>query len=238
MAWFAPNINAKIHLGSFLFLDVSLQRKKIGVHKDCMFTGIIRGKFPVIALKDYPGLRRIDIELSSELAERVKQGASIAVDGVCMTAVRISDTHIGFDVMEETLRKTTIGQLTIGDQVNMEPSARMGDEIGGHIMSGHISTMAKIVDIQTPANNKVMTFHVELNWMKSIFSKGFIGLDGASLTVVNADKESGTFQVWFIPETLKLTCFGEKVVGDLVNLELDAMTQTIVETVENLIRGL
>jgi len=200
-----------------------------------MFTGIIRGKFPIVVLEDKPGLRSFEVALSSELVEGIKLGMSIAVDGVCLTAVRFNGDQIGFDVMEETLRVTTLGDLKEGDFVNIERSAKMGDEIGGHVMSGHVSTVAEIIDVHESENNKAMTFKVEPVWMKYIFSKGFIGLDGASLTVVDAKKDEGTFQVWFIPETLRLTRFGEKKVGDKVNVEIDAMTQTIVETVERVV---
>ena len=99
-------------------------------------------------------------------------------------------------------------------------------------MSGHVSTMTEIIEIQESENNKMMTFQVDPVWMRFIFSKGFIGLDGASLTVVDADKQKGTFKVWFIPETLRLTRFGNKQVGDKVNVEIDSQTQVIVETVE------
>ena len=197
-----------------------------------MFTGIIRGKFSVVYLEDKPGFRQFDVVLSSECVEGVIRGASIAVDGVCLTVARLDGNRIGFDVMEETLRKTTIGELKQNDKVNIERSARMGDEIGGHVMSGHISTIAEIIAIETPENNKAVTFRVDPVWMKFIFSKGFIGLDGASLTVVGADQNNGTFQVWFIPETLRLTRFGTKQIGDRVNVEIDSGTQTIVETVE------
>jgi riboflavin synthase len=138
--------------------------------------------------------------------------------------------------MEETLRKTTIGTLKEDDNVNIERSARMGDEIGGHVMSGHVSTMAEIVHVEETENNKAITFKVDPEWMRFIFSKGFISLDGASLTVVDADKTNGTFQVWFIPETLRLTRFGEKGIGDFVNVEIDPQTQVIVETVESILK--
>ncbi|MBM5789869.1 riboflavin synthase subunit alpha [Candidatus Parcubacteria bacterium] len=200
-----------------------------------MFTGIIRGKFPIVRLEDKPGLRQFDIALSAELAEGLTCGASISVDGVCLTAARIDGTTVGFDAMEETLRKTTIGELTQGNTVNVERSARMGDEIGGHVMSGHVSTMAQIVAVEESQNNKAMKFQVAPEWMRYIFSKGFIGLDGASLTVVDADTQAGTFQVWFIPETLRLTRFGEKGRGDRVNVEIDAMTQTVVETTQRVL---
>jgi riboflavin synthase len=198
-----------------------------------MFTGIIKGKFPIVVLEDSRGLRSFEVELSQELSQGIKLGASISVDGVCLTVVKITNSRVRFDVMEETLRKTTIGDLKLGDFVNIERSAKMGDEIGGHIMSGHVSTAAEIIDVHEFENNKAMTFKIDPIWTRYIFSKGFIGLDGASLTVVDAKKENGTFQVWFIPETLRLTRFGEKKVGDKVNVEIDAMTQIIVETVES-----
>ncbi len=201
-----------------------------------MFTGIIKGKFPVVSITDQEGLRSFVVVLSPELVKSLEIGASVAIDGVCFTVTSIDHNCVSFDAMAETLRKTTIGRLKEGDNVNIERSTRMGDEIGGHVMSGHISAMAEIVDVNESENNKAMTFKVSPEWMRFIFSKGFISLDGASLTVVNADKLNGTFQVWFIPETLRLTKFGEKGIGDSVNLEIDPQTQVIVETIENILR--
>ena len=202
-----------------------------------MFTGIIQGKFSVTKIIDKPGLRSFCVNVSSEFVEGVKLGASVSVDGVCLTVTKIEDKQLWFDAMKETFRKTTVGLLKEGDCVNVERSARMGDEIGGHILSGHISTTAEIIEIYESENNKAMTFCVDPQWMAFIFSKGFIGLDGASLTVVDADRTRGTFQVWFIPETLRLTRFGEKKKGDRVNVEIDSMTQTIVETVKQYFNG-
>lgn len=201
-----------------------------------MFTGIIKGLFSVVSVVDREGLRSFVVALSPELVEGLQTGASVAIDGVCMTVTSIDHNNVSFDAMEETLKKTTIGELKEGDYVNVERSARVGDEIGGHIMSGHVSTLATIVDIHESENNKAMTFKVIPFWMKYIFSKGFISLDGASLTVVDADKEEGTFQVWFIPETLRLTRFGTKNIGDRVNLEIDPQTQVIVETIETILK--
>lgn len=201
-----------------------------------MFTGIIKGLFPVVSIQDREGLRSFVVELSPVLVEGLIVGASVAIDGVCFTATSIDHDRVSFDAMEETLRKTTIGTLKEGDRVNIERSARMGDEIGGHIMSGHVSTLAEIVDIHETENNKAMTFKVDPSWMRFIFSKGFVSLDGASLTVVDANKIDGTFEVWFIPETLRLTRFGEKGIGDHVNVEIDPQTQVIVETVENILK--
>lgn len=197
-----------------------------------MYTGIIQALCPVVDLIDKPGLKSFIVELSTHLVDGLQIGASVSLDGVCFTVTEIDGTRVSFDAMQETLEKSTIGMLKRGDQVNVERSAKMGDEIGGHPMSGHVSTMAQIVAVDESENNKSMTFKVDPSWMRFVFSKGFIGLDGASLTVVDADKETGTFKVHFIPETLRLTRFGAKHVGDFVNVEIDPQTQVIVETVE------
>ena len=200
-----------------------------------MYTGIIQALCPVVEMEDKPGLKTFVVELPDSLITGLKIGASVSIDGTCFTVTKIDGVRATFDAMQETIAKTTIGELKQGDRVNIERSAKMGDEIGGHPMSGHVSTMAEIVSLEESDNNKVMTFKVAPEWMRFIFSKGFIGLDGASLTVVDADKSQGTFQVWFIPETLKLTRFGDKQVGDRVNLEIDPQTQVIVETTERIL---
>ena len=202
-----------------------------------MYTGIIEALCPVVELTNKPGLKTFDVELPKNLLEGLKLGASVSIDGTCFTVTKINDARVGFDAMKETLEKTTIGSLEQGHSVNIERSAKMGDEIGGHPMSGHVSTMADIIKIEESENNKAMTFQVDPEWMHFIFSKGFIGLDGASLTVVDADKEKGTFKVFFIPETLKVTRFGTKQVGDKVNVEIDPQTQVIVETVERVMES-
>lgn len=200
-----------------------------------MYTGIIQALCPVVACTDQPGLKTFTVELPHALTQGLETGASVSIDGTCFTVTGIDGTQVTFDAMQETLQKTTIGSLTQGTQVNVERSAKMGDEIGGHPMSGHVSTMAEIVNVQESDHNKSMTFQVDAEWMKFIFSKGFIGLDGASLTVVNANNKEGTFEVHFIPETLRLTRFGHKQVGDKVNVEIDPQTQVIVETVERVL---
>lgn len=203
-----------------------------------MYTGIIQALCPVVELIDKPGLKSFVVEFPERLFVGLQLGASVSIDGTCFTVTKIDSQRVSFDAMQETLSKSTIGQLTQGDFVNIERSAKMGDEIGGHAMSGHVSTMAEIIDMSESENNKSMTFKVDLLWMRFIFSKGFIGLDGASLTVVDADAKAGTFKVHFIPETLRLTRFGSKRVGDRVNVEIDPQTQVIVETVERLVVGM
>ena len=197
-----------------------------------MFTGIIKNYLPVVEIEKKSGLITFSLQVSDDFLVGLKTGASVANDGVCLTVTKIDGDRIWFDVMEETLRLTTLGSLKVGDKVNVERSATFGDEIGGHIVSGHVTGMVEIVSVEKSENNVGMTFKVKPELMAYIFSKGFTALDGASLTVVDADKVAGTFKVWFIPETLKLTRFGVKGIGDKVNLEIDSRTQAIVETVK------
>lgn len=196
-----------------------------------MYTGIVQFQGEVTQLDKKPGLYSFTVSVDG-FTEGIERGASVSVDGTCFTVVEFDEQSMRFDAMQETLDLTTIGGLEIGSKVNLERSARQGDEIGGHILSGHVTGMAEIVKVEESENNKVVTFQVPIDWMKYILSKGFIALDGCSLTVVNAQKETGIFEVHFIPETLERTTFGWKVVGDHVNLEIDSRTQAIVDTVE------
>lgn len=192
-----------------------------------MYSGIVQGKCPVVDLKREEGLIHLTLDLGS-LVENIKRGASVSISGVCLTVAEIAGSRITFDVMGETLAKTMIGMLQIGDEVNIERSAQVGDELGGHIVSGHVSGTAKIIRLEQPMNNHIVTFECAKEWMDFILPKGFIALDGCSLTIV--DVGPNWFTVHLIPETLRLTTFGQKKEGDFVNLELDPMTQVVVET--------
>lgn len=198
-----------------------------------MFTGIVQGLGEIKSIDDRSGLRTLIIAAASGSSRPVQIGVSVSIAGVCLTATKIEGDEITFDVMGESLNKTTLGDLKVGDQVNIERSATVGDEIGGHLMSGHVSSTVEIIGIDQPENNFVLTFKVEPELIKYILPKGFIGLDGCSLTVVDVDKTQNTFTVWLIPETLRVTTFGQKKVGELVNLEIDSRTQAIVDTVEH-----
>lgn len=196
-----------------------------------MYTGIVQRVAEIIAVEKKTGLHTLTIAFDDFLLQQLIIGASVAVDGVCLTVTHITENQVMFDVMQETLNKTTLGLLNVGDKVNMERSAKQGDEIGGHILSGHIEGTAKISNIIETENNYVVEFVCPKDWMKFIFSKGFIAINGASLTVVNVNKDGG-FSVSLIPETLRATTFKEKQVGDHVNIEIDHQTKVIVSTVE------
>lgn len=198
-----------------------------------MFTGIVKGRGIVRKIEKLSGLHKISIELPKGAETGVELGASIAIDGTCLTVASISKNEVTFDVMLETLDKTTLGTLKIGEEVNIERAAKDGAEIGGHPISGHIDTTVEVIKIDTPDNNYVLTFKVPKEWMQYIFSKGYVALNGASLTIVDANREDCTFKVWLIPETLRLTTFGLKKVGSRINLEVERSTQVIVDTVIN-----
>jgi riboflavin synthase len=201
-----------------------------------VFTGIVQGKFPVLTLVDRPGLRTLTIDLPPALREGLEIGASVAISGVCLTVTAITGDGVAFDAIEETQRRTTLGRLRQGDRVNVERSARAGVEIGGHELSGHVDGTAEIVGVDRPPGNHVVTFRAPRELVRYVFTKGFIALDGCSLTVVDVDREAGTFAVHFIPETLRVTTFDAKRAGDRVNLEIERRTQVIVDTVRDFAR--
>lgn len=202
-----------------------------------MFTGIVQACVLVMSFKRDGGHATLVLEFPEDRVRGLQRGASVAVDGCCLTVTAIDNTSVSFELMGETLAKTTLGAGKEGDRVNIERSATLGDEIGGHLLSGHITGTAEIIAIDHPENNHVVTFRVPEEWMKYIFPKGFIALDGASLTIVDVDRGQNTFTVWLIPETLRITTFGFKKVGDRVNVEIDSRTQTIVDTVQVLMNS-
>lgn len=198
-----------------------------------MYTGIVQGRFSVTAVARKPGLLSITIALPPSLLEAVEIGASVGVDGVCLTVTAIDGDQLSFDIMQQTLSLTTLDTLEPGALVNVERSAKQGVEVGGHIISGHVDGVVEVAAIDEPENNRFVTYRAPADKMKYIFNKGFIGLNGCSLTVAEADKASNTFKVCYIPETLRVTTHGMKAVGDTVNFEVDRQTQAIVDTVEN-----
>src|SRR5690606_13372650 len=166
-----------------------------------------------------PGLSTLVIEFPEDKVNGVTIGASVAINGTCLTVTRQEGATLYFDAMQETLRLTTLGDLKPGDKVNFERAARIGDEIGGHLLSGHIHTTATIVDIERPENNCTLHFEVPQAWARYIFPKGYIAINGASLTI--GDVLGNRFNVHLIPETLRATIFSAARVGDRVNIEID-----------------
>ena len=198
-----------------------------------MFSGIVSALGSVVDVKPEHGVSKFRLNVPSDFVTDLETGASVCVNGTCLSVTSIGKTQLTFDLVQETIELTNLSSLKAGDNVNIERSLRVGDEIGGHQLSGHISTTARITGREVNGDACLMTFEVEPAWMRYIFDKGYIALDGCSLTVVDTDS-IGQFTVWFIPETLSRTCFGNRALGDLVNVEIDAATRAIVETTERL----
>jgi riboflavin synthase len=199
-----------------------------------MYTGITRGVFPIVALETHPGVARLTVELSDELAQGVTLGASVSIDGVCLTVVAHEGRRISFEAIDETRSLTTLGELTVGRGVSVERSARMGDELGGHDVFGHVIGTGSVIARGERGAQLDLKIGVPAAWMKYILHKGFIALDGSSLTVGEVDA-AGSFEVHLIPETLRQTNFAKKRVGDRLNVELDPRTVAIVDTVERVL---
>ena len=158
-------------------------------------------------------------------------GASVAHNGVCLTVTEIRDNLVSFDLMQETLKITNLGELKAGDFVNIERAMQMGTEIGGHILSGHVYCTADIVERLPSENNLQIWFQLpNQDTMKYVLTKGFIAVDGISLTIGEVREQR--FCVNLIPETIHRTLIGKKTVGEKVNIEIDPQTQAIVDTVE------
>lgn len=202
-----------------------------------MFTGIVKGAYPIAQMIDKPGMKTFSVFLPKDIMKDLEIGCSISVDGVCLTVTEFDDKTVRFDAIQETLIKTTMNSLEKGRFVNIERAAKYGDEIGGHLLSGHIFGTAHINHIELFENNTIFTIQVDPSWIKYLFPKGYVALDGVSLTIVDVNS-SGTFTVHLIPQTLKLTTFTNKKSGDLINVEIDAHTQAIVESVERSLQQL
>lgn len=199
-----------------------------------MFSGITRGTRQVVAKRSFEGRVDFIVELEDELSAGLQLGASVACDGVCLTVAGIEGTRALFQVVAETLERTTLGALDVGSSVSVERSYRVGDELGGHEVAGHVTGTGRISAIQRERGRYDLRIAVPREWMKYIFPKGFIAVDGSSLTVGSTDP-SGAFDLHLIPETLRLTKFASKAPGDAVNIELDARTVAIVDTVERVL---
>jgi riboflavin synthase len=197
-----------------------------------MFTGIVQAVATVSALTDRPGLRSFTLAFPQGFCDELEIGASVSVDGVCLTVTeRVGDDGANFDVMQQSLSLTTLATLKVGSRINVERAARDGAEIGGHPLSGHVDFQATLASLRQPENNHVLRIAVPAPWMRYVFAKGYIAIDGASLTVSDANKAEGWFEVWLIPETLRMTTFADKRPGDALNIEIERGTQVMVDTV-------
>ena len=196
-----------------------------------MFTGIVQGTAQIKAIIEKANFRTHVVEMPQEMLKGLQIGASVAHNGVCLTVTEIKGNLVSFDLMQETLKITNLGALKAGDFVNIERAMQMGTEIGGHILSGHVYCTADIVEHLPSENNLQIWFQLpNQDTMKYVLTKGFIAVDGISLTIGEVREQR--FCVNLIPETIHRTLIGKKAVGEKVNIEIDPQTQAIVDTVE------
>lgn len=199
-----------------------------------MFTGIVQGLGEVTQIQDHAGIRRLQVRLPNGRDQGLETGASVAINGVCLTVVGWDQHGVEFDVIDETLRLTNLGDLKVGHVVNVERAARFGDEIGGHVLSGHIHGRAQVTEVVETDANLAVWWAVPDALKKYVLPKGYVSLNGCSLTVGDTERD-GQLSIHLIPETRELTTFGRVTVGDSLNLEIDSQTQAIVDTVERVL---
>lgn len=197
-----------------------------------MYTGIVQRMLPIEQLTRKPGLMSFSLKFDDELLVGLEQGASVAVNGCCFTVTELSGPLVSFDAIQETLDLTNLKHLKVGTQVNIERSAKSDAEVGGHILSGHIVDTARVIDIELTENNRRLICEANTSWLKFVFNKGYLAVNGCSLTVAHLDRDSSTFAINLIPETIARTNFEQLKVGDELNIEVESQTQVIVETVE------
>ncbi len=203
-----------------------------------MFTGIVQGMGKIVSIADHEALRTFEIEFPKGFCDGLAVGASVSIDGVCLTVVKImTPTRVSFDAMFQSLKITTLGEYFVGQHVNVERAAKEGAEIGGHPLSGHVDFSAVIEKVSVMIEgNMMLRFSVPPAFMRYIFPKGYIAVNGCSLTIADVDRDANCFEVWLIPETRRVTTFEEKKAGDKVNVEIERNTQVMVDTVRETVR--
>ena len=188
-----------------------------------MFTGIIQAIGSIERIETRAGDRRLLVDSGTLGLDDVREGDSIAVAGVCLTALDIDAARFAADVSNETLALTTLGRLPAGAAVNLEKALRLSDRLGGHLVSGHVDGIGEVVAIEGDARSQRWTFAVPAALARYIAVKGSVCVDGVSLTVNAVD--GARFAVNLIPHTQAVTTFGQRRVGDAVNIEVDLIAR-------------
>ncbi len=200
-----------------------------------MFTGLIRHRAKVLRIateKRGPGLQGMELTLARPKGlNRTREGDSVAINGVCLTVKKVGRSGLSFDLVPETLARSNLGTLRHGDEVNLEPSLRLGDQLGGHLVYGHVDATATVVSLQPEGQGMRLVCATPTHLAPLIAEKGYVCLDGVSLTV--AAVREGSFAVVLIPETLKRTTLGRKVPGQALNIEADPVARYVAACLEH-----
>ncbi len=201
-----------------------------------MYTGIVQTVAPIKSIIRHDGYTIFSIELPQRLMIDLQIGASVNVEGVCLSVTSMQGTTVTFDAMDATLERTNLGSLNAGDGVNIERSAKPTDENGGHNIAGHIATTAELVGAKMEMPGAHIRFRMPEDWAKYVFKRGYLAVNGASLTV--AESEGDEFTINLIPETLRQTTFPRYKPGDALNIEVDHQTMVMVDVVERTLERL
>lgn len=197
-----------------------------------MFTGLVEATAEVISRTKSAAGERLVLRLPQGLRSDVGQGDSVAVNGLCLSAVEIGDGRLGFDVIHESLRRSNLGSLKPGDRVNVETALRIGDPLGGHMVAGHIDCTGEVLTFSADGTERVLRMKIDSTWRPFLFEKGSVAINGVSLTL--ASVEENALSVCLIPVTLETTNLGQTSPGDRLNLEFDQTARYIVETTQQL----
>lgn len=196
-----------------------------------MFTGIIQAVGVVRSVRPTSTGARLDVA-APDMERPIADGASICVNGACLTVVSCDATSITFDVVPETLNRSTLGSLRPGARVNLEPSLRADGRLDGHIVQGHVDGKARVRHVEQSGRDSVWTFSATAELLPYLIPKGSVAIDGVSLTIANVDGDS--FSVALIPTTLERTTLGKLRLGDEVNIETDILSRTVVATLQRM----
>ena len=197
-----------------------------------MFTGIVSGKGHVQKIVRYEDYISLIIKAPKDFSKNLIKGASVAVNGVCLTVKKGKTDILEFDVIEETLQKTNLKDISKSSKVNLERSMTAKTEIGGHLVSGHIHGTGEVLKVINRQATKDLQIKIPTSLREYFFYKGYVALDGCSLTIGKVLKAS--FYIHLIPETVSITTFNNIKKGDLINIEVDQSTINTVETVKRI----
>lgn len=202
-----------------------------------MFSGIVQTTLKVQQVNKQTDFASLIYQFPRQFAEGLMLGASVAQNGVCLTVRTLEENsdgsyQVSFDAIAQTLKLTNLADLSAGDAVNIERAARFGDEIGGHVVSGHVFGCIQVLAVEQDALNMKVVFERPKQLRPYLLNKGFVALNGCSLTIAEVSQES--FTVYLIPETRDVTTFADIKVGSKVNLEIDPSTQATVDTIKEL----
>ena len=189
-----------------------------------MFTGIVRERGRVIAVEGDADGVRLRIE-APRTAAQTAVGDSVAINGVCLTATSVDDGELAFDAVAETLRRTSLGRLEPGSEVNLEPALRAGEPLGGHIVQGHVDGVGRVRSLEPVGDGAELTVEAAPELLRYCVEKGSITVDGVSLTVASLAEDA--FSIALIPHTLVETTLSRLAPGDEVNLEVDVLAKYV-----------